>query len=240
MLIASLVVLQILIFAALIFFFRKVMTQNVTMATKHLDELSQDYTKKEKDVERILQEANIKAQEILSKAQEEASQLKVDIIKHAEEERDKIVGNARGQGEEIIKQADKSRLQLIAEIDQRIEKGAILKACELIGQTLPEEFKRQVHGRWVEDLLAAEMAQLSSMHIPAELKTVVVTSAFNLTDEQRRQLAKKIKDSLRRELEIKEETDSRLVAGLVLSFGSLVLDGSLKNKIEEQAKRSKV
>ncbi len=46
MLIVSLIVLQVLIFGGLILVLRKILTQNVVLATKHLDELNQDYTKK--------------------------------------------------------------------------------------------------------------------------------------------------------------------------------------------------
>ena len=47
MLIVSLIILQLLIFAVLISIFKKIMTQNVASATEHLDELNQDYEKKE-------------------------------------------------------------------------------------------------------------------------------------------------------------------------------------------------
>ena len=52
MLIASIIALQVLIFVGLIAMFRRIMTQNVALATQHIDELSQEYTKKEDEVNR--------------------------------------------------------------------------------------------------------------------------------------------------------------------------------------------
>jgi len=236
MLIASLIFLLLIIFAVLIFVFRKVMTQNVTLATQHLEELNQDYTRKEQEVSRQLEEAKIKSQEIIASATQEAEKLKLDIIQNAEKERDNIVNQARTQSEEIIQQADKSRQQLLSELEQRIAKEAVNKACELIQDTLPGQFKQDVHAHWIDDLLEEGFTKLERLHIPDDLHEVKVTSAFSITEEQRKNLAKKLKATLGREVTLKEEVDSKVVAGLIITIGSLVLDGSLKNRIQEKAR----
>lgn len=236
MLIAALIFLLLLVFAVLIFVFRKVMTQNVTLATQHLEELNQDYTRKEQEVNRQLDEAKVKSQEIIALATQEAEKLKLDIIQNAEKERDNIVNQARTQSEEIIQQADKSRQQLIGELEQRIAKEAVNKACELIQDTLPEQFKQDVHAHWIDDLLEEGFTKLERLHIPDDLREVKVTSAFSLSEEQRKNLAKKLKTTLGREVTFKEEVNPKVVAGLIITIGSLVLDGSLKNRIQEKAR----
>jgi len=237
MLIASLIFLLLLIFAGLVFLFRRVMTQNVVLATQHLEELNQDYTRKEKEVTRQLEEARLKSQELISRARDEAEKLKIEIIQNAEKERDSILKQARTHSEEIIQQADKSRQQLLSDLDERIAKEAIKKACELIQDTLPEQFKRLVHTHWVEDLIEGGFTKLERLHIPENIEEVEVVSAFSLTEEQRKDLTKKIKATLGREVALKEEVDEKVVAGLVINIGSLVLDGSLKNKIQEKARQ---
>lgn len=239
MLIASLILLQIIIFAALIFILKKVLTQNITSATRHLDELSQDYTKKETEVNQKLEEVERKYQEILAKAQEEAAKVKAETIKTAEDESSSIVKQARTQSEEIIKQADRSRQMLISEIEERIGREAVNKAAELIGQVLPEEFRESVHSRWVEELVSGGFAQLERLRVPEDTKEVVVTSAFRLNEKTKQALAKRLKEALGRDAALKEEIDPRIVAGIIITIGSLVLDGSLKNKIKEQAKNAK-
>ena len=237
MLIASLIFLLLIIFVAMIFIFRRVMTQNVVLATQHLEELNQEYTKKEQEANRQLEEAQVRSQELISRAKNEAEKLKMEIIRNAEKERDSIVQQARTHSEEIIQQADKSRQQLLSELDERIAKEAIKKACELIQDTLPEQFKRLVHTHWVEDLIEGGFTKLERLHIPENIEEVEVVSAFSLTEEQRKDLTKKIKATLGREVALKEEVDEKVVAGLVINIGSLVLDGSLKNKIQEKARQ---
>jgi F-type H+-transporting ATPase subunit b len=236
MLIVLLILIQIIIFVVLILMFRRIMTKNVVQATTHLEEMSQEYTEKEKEISKRLQEAKQKAQETVLRAQSEAEKRKAQIIKDAEEERDSILKQARSQSEEVIQHADKSRQLLLAEIDERIAKAAILKACELIESSLSDEFKKEVHKRWVEDLVDSGFKGIGNLKIPENIKEAKVVSAFSLTDEQRKTISKKLKETLDRDVKLKEENDPKIVAGLIIKVGSLVLDGSLKNKIQEKAR----
>ena len=237
MLIASLVLLQIVIFGGLIFILRRILNQNVILATKHLDELNQDYSKKEQDIQKRLEDLKQKTQEILSKAQGEAQQLKESIIKQAEKERDDILSKTRVKGEEMMKQADKSRQLLISEIDDRIAREAVSKACELTQYVLPEEFKQIVHIHWLNELIKNGFNQLERLSVAEDIHEINIKSAFDLNEEQRKLLSKKIKEVLSRDITLKETVDSNMVAGVIITLGSLVLDGSFKNKIQEQAKK---
>lgn len=236
MLIFSLILLLILVFVGLIFMLRRILTENVVLATKHLDELSSELTIKEKEINRQLEEAGKKAQETVATAREEAQKLKEQIIKDAEEQRDKVLAAAKAQGEESMAQADKSRQLLLSDITGRIYKESINKACELIRDTLPEQFRLEAHTHWLNELVESGLASLDRLKVPADAKEVLITSAFPLNESQRKALVKKIKDIAGPEVKIKEETDSAVIAGLVISLGSLVLDASLKNKILERAK----
>ena len=106
----------------------------------------------------------------------------------------------------------------------------------MIQSTLPEEFKKNVHLHWTEELIRESADQLAHLHIPDDVRKIKIASAFPLNEGQRKGLSRKLKQLLGRDITLKEEVDPRIVAGLVVTIGSLVLDGSLKNKIEEQAR----
>ncbi len=237
MLTIALIILQLGIFGSLVFFFRKIMNQNVIMATQHLDELRHDYEKKQQLVDAQMQEAKVKAQEIVTQTRQEVEKQKVEIVQKAEQERDKMVQEARGRAEEIIQEAEKSRYLLLEELQQRIEKASIHRACELIGQVLPEPFKKDVHIHWSEELLRISLSQLEKVRVPQGLEEVKIISAFPLDETLRQGLLKNIRNKIGKDIRINEEVDPKIVAGFIISLGSLLIDGSLKNKIEEQAKR---
>ncbi|MCX5702220.1 MAG: F0F1 ATP synthase subunit delta [Candidatus Omnitrophica bacterium] len=236
MFLASVIIFQILIFMGLIFMFRKIMTQNVVSATKHIDALNQDCARKEQEINRQLEEIKQKSQETLATARNEAEEYKAQVLKETQEERDGIIKQARSQSEAIIQQADKSRNLLLLEIEERIDKVSIDKACELIEYTLPEQFKQDVHTHWVEELIESGFAQLQHLRMPEEVREIKITSAFPLTDGQRKNLIKKLKEVLARDITLKEEVDPKIVSGFIIAIGSLILDGSLRNKIQERAR----
>jgi len=238
MLIVSMILFQVILFGGLIFILRKILTQNVITATRHIEELSQDHAHKQTELNRQLEEAKQKSEEMLRTAQEEAQRTKTQVIQNAEVERDRILQQTHTQSEELIAQADRSRQLLLDEINERIAKEAVNKACELIHDTLPEKFKSDVHQAWIADLLEDGFAQFERLKVPLDLKEVKIISAFPLSTEQRKNLTKKLKDVLHRDIVLQEEVNPRIVAGFVVTMGSLVLDGSLRNKIQERARNA--
>ncbi|HBO97497.1 MAG TPA: hypothetical protein DE315_02770 [Candidatus Omnitrophica bacterium] len=236
MLIVSMLIMMVVIFGGLILILRKVLSQNVSLATRHLDELNDDYAKKEADLKRQLDDVRQKSEEIIRKAQEEAAQARAQMMKDAEAQKVKLLQETHTQAEELMQQADKSRQMLLDEIKDRIAREAVDKACELIQETLPEQFKLKVHEHWMEELMESGFAQLERLKIPEDIKEVKIISAFALNEGQRKNLTRKLKDALNKDISLKEEIDPRVVAGFIIHIGSLVLDGSLKHKIQERAR----
>ncbi|MDD5194403.1 MAG: F0F1 ATP synthase subunit delta [Candidatus Omnitrophica bacterium] len=233
--ILSAFIFLVLITLILIYAFRRILDKNVVSATSHFDTLSQDYDKRQHEINRLLEETKLKAQALLAQAQSESEKLKQKIITEAESERDKIVAGARTQAGEIINQADKARNALLAEIEERITKEAVKKASNLIQEALPESFRSQAHARWVDDLLKTGFGKLDKIRINETVKEVKIISAFPLTDEQRKKISHYLEESLGKGFTVKEEIDEKIVVGLVIQIGSLALDASLRNKIKEKA-----
>ena len=236
MIIFSLILLQVMIFVGLIVVLRRILTQNVVLATRHLDEMSQEFARKEIEATQRLEEAKQKAQEMINQARQQAEDTKAQLLKEGQEEADKLVKEARTHSEDIIRQAEKSRQLLLAEINDRIAKEAINKACELVQFTLPEQFKVEVHAHWVGELLQSGFGHMARLNIPGDVQEAKLSTAFALSPEDRTMIAKKLKEVLGRDVTIKEEVDPGIVAGIVIAIGSTVLDGSLRNKIRERSK----
>jgi F0F1-type ATP synthase delta subunit len=232
-----LIILLGFVFAVMVVLFQRIMKQNVVLATRHLEEMGQDYAKKQQEIDIKLKETEHKCQDMILKAEEEAEQVKEKMIKEGTVERDRILDLAHHQSEDMIQQADKSRKMLLAEINDRISREATDKACELIRSTLPDKFKLDVHTHWVEELITGDFSHLDRLHIPKGAGEVKIASAFPLSDSQRKILRNKLKEVLGNEVDPKEEVESDLVAGVIIYIGSLVLDGSLRNKVQEQSKK---
>jgi len=233
MFIVSLVLFQVFIFIGLIFMLRRIMVRNIASATTHLDSLSQDYAKRDEELHKQMEEAAQKSQEILQSAHDEAERIKIEAAKEAGEEKERVVAQGRKQASDIVEQADKSCHVLLAEINEKVAQQAVDKACELIEQTLPKEFKEKVHLYWAEELIENGFSSIERLRVPKDIKEIRVVSAFALSQEERKSLSKKIKEVLGYDAALKEEVDQKIVAGIIVIMGSLVLDGSLKSRIQE-------
>lgn len=236
MLMVSFIIFQIALFAGLIFMLRKILTQNITLATRHIDELNQDYTKKDEDISRREEEAKRKAEEIMRQAQEESEKTKTGLISEGQAEKEQILKQARAKGEEMVQQAEKSCQAILSEVEARIAKEAMHKAVGLIHDVLPDKFKLSVHNEWVDGLIASGFNHLHNISIPDNVSEILTVTAFSLTDTQRHGLLQKLSSVLNRTVTLKEEVEPKLVAGLIITIGSLVFDGTLKNKIMEKAR----
>lgn len=235
MIIVSLIVL-LAVFAVMVVGFQKIMNKNVVVATEHLGELAKDYEDKEKSLEQRLEETKQKCLKMLSEAKDEAEQARANIVKEAEGEKIKIIEGARRQSQELIGQAEKSRGLLLAEINDRIAREATDKACELIQDTLSEEVKRQLHQHWAQELIERDFESLTRLRVPEQIREIRVVSAFALSENQIVALSKKLRVVLEKDVVMKQETDDKLVAGIVIYIDSLVLDGSLKSKLQKRSK----
>lgn len=236
MFIVYLILLQLFFFIGLIFIFRKVMTKNVISATRHIEGLNQDFSKKEQEINHQIEEAKLKSQEIIVKAENEADANKIKIIEEAQKKKEELINHAIKQAADIVAQAEKTKSLLLGEIDARVKKEALQKACELLEQSLPDDLKKDAHIRWIDDLIQNGFQNLKKQSIEANVHDIVIRSAFSLTDPQKQIITEKIDQFTGKNFKVSEVVDPQIIAGMIVEIGSLVLDGSLKNRFQIQVK----
>jgi len=224
------------IFWILIIVLRRVLTRNITSATQHLDELAKDYLAKQAEVEKKLKEAETIYEEKIRKAQEDVERIKAEAKKAVEEERERIIQEAREKSEQLIQQGEKARENLILDLHRRIDIEATQKASLILEKVLPQNLRLLIHNYLIEELLEKTKTQLNSSQLLSSNEEVRVISAFSFDDKQRKSLLNNLKDNLGID-SFKEEVDSSLIAGFLITIGSTVFDGSLKWLIKEEAKR---
>ena len=234
-LIAVLLLFSVGIFVAV----RYYLFQNVTRATSHLDRLSENYARKEEEANKQLDEARERSTQILAEAGEEAEEIKTKASEETQEEREKVLKEARLQSEQIIQQANKTRDFLMGEMDKKIHEAAVLEACDLIREVIPDEIRKETHSLRLKELLVAGLEGLGNVSLPDTAREVCVTSACELTEDERFVLERELRKKIGDDIEIKEETDSGLIAGLSITVGGVVVDGSLRYSIQEAAKNVK-
>lgn len=235
MFIAKLLIIQVIVFVGLLFFLRYILTHSITKATSHLEELSEDYTKKQEETKKGLEEAKRESDRILADARMEAAKYKSELAQQSQQEKDKIIQEARQKSEQMLKQAEKTCELLKQEIEEKISSKAAEKAAELIQRALPDKFQKELHCLWFKESLKSDF-QLDRLNLPDNIKEAQVISVFPLTEEQKKEVRTKLSKKLGNTINLKEKIDPQLIAGIVITLGSVVIDGSLKYKIQQKNK----
>ena len=71
----------------------------------------------------------------------------------------------------------------------------------------------------------------------ADLVTVEVTSAVELTEDTRKKIAARVAEASGRKVELTERVDPDILGGLVLRVGDVIVDGSVQARIRQLRRR---
>ncbi|MBI4355443.1 MAG: F0F1 ATP synthase subunit delta [Candidatus Omnitrophica bacterium] len=230
------IVFIILFGAAGLWVVRQILTKQVVQATSHLQDLSQDYLKKQEELTRRLTEAKQQCEARVTQAQQEANHLLNQAQQEGEAAKAKIIADARQEGERIIAQAKQAGQAMQEERQQLLDRIAVGQACELIQRILPQAMREETHARYLDELIANGLIPLERLSQAEAVGEAQVVSAYPLTPTQRKRLLEKLQTALGASITLQEAVDERIIAGLTITFGHLVLDGSLAAKLREAAR----
>ncbi len=185
------------------------------------------------------------ADEELEKRRKEANELAKKMVAEAEsrsqEERERLIKKARDEGEEIIVKAQNATVKL----RQDLEKEMGMKAIDYAVQLLNESFSGKVKGELDQQLIADfldELGKVDMSKMAPDVKSAEVVTVNPIDKGQLNRLEKLLNEKLNRSVHLTATTDSKILGGVILKFGSLVLDGSLLNLFKETggANKSKI
>ncbi len=231
-------VLEVVVFVVFVMVLRTIFAKKLTEATAHLQGLSAEYSRRQEDVKQRLEESERQYKEHVARAKAEAEQLVGQAKQEADVSKAKLLEDAHHESERIVQQAMQSRDAIRKELEQQMEIRALERACELIQEVLPGQIRQEIQTHWIDELLRNGLSQLERVTTQEEIAEARVVAAFPLNPEQRKLLRERLKEKFKRELPIKEDINPQLIAGLTITLGSLVLDGSLASKVQQAARRT--
>jgi len=233
MFLIQLIVVLTVIFGLLIFALRQILTKNISHATSHLDELNADFIRREEEIKRRQAESEQFHSETIAKAQAEADRIRQEADRQAQEEKERLLAEARAQSEEIVVKAEKTKGVISDELRRTVEARMSVRMGECFVAILPPRAREELHRLWVDDLLSGSLGDFSTMRIPEGVSAVRVVSAYPLSASHTAALEKKFRDTFKRDFTFRQEVDAVLVGGVLFEIGSLVLDGTIRNRIQQ-------
>jgi F0F1-type ATP synthase membrane subunit b/b' len=221
-----------LVSGAIIFFLHRTLISSTEGAVKRLNDEIGKATAKQAELTRKLREADEELSRRQTEARQLAEKMRTDAENESKEEREKIIKKAREEGEEIIAKAQGAKEKMRTDLEKEMDGKGIDFGMQILNNVLSEKAKGNLDqvliGEFLENLKTIDMSRISS-----DVKEVEVISLTQPTEDLKKQVVQIVKSKINRDISVAAKVDSNIGGGLILKFGSMALDGSVRNLMRD-------
>lgn len=235
MLTLQFIILQIIVFSAVVYFLKKILSGDTESAVKRLGVVYEDLLKKQKDLAEKLDAAEKEYQTKKEESAAIADKLAAQAMDEVRKKEDEILKRARVEAEDIVAKAHGSREQFLKEMEIAASRKMIDFTANILSQVYDDQFKMLIHEQYIKNFVAqAKQSDLASVDLHGQSPTI--RTAFALKKDEKELLRKLLGERLNlQDLQIEEAIDEKLIAGVAVQIGTLILDGSFSNAVREAA-----
>ena len=227
----SLLIIQAVTFVVIFFFLRFLFSRHLNAALARLNTLHEDNLVKEQQLTDELKRAKDEGDAQIRRAKDEANLIieearneGVKLRMHLEEQAKIQVGKIIADGNI---QAERFKEKCIKET----ETHSLDLAMKLVEQLLSEKDKENLQQEFISEIIA-EIAKLSKDQFSTTSDRVKVSSSQLLRKDQKENLQQILTEKAGTQMIFEEVVRKDLIGGLIVEIGGLVIDGTLKNKLQ--------
>ncbi len=236
--IIGLIIVQIIMFGAVIYILKRFMQGDTESAVNRLNDSYQEINKKKEELSQKIQKIEEEYQQRKEEAERIVGEFKEKAEKEMNDQRDSIIKKAREDAEKIT---EETRL-MKEQVRQNIRKEERLKMVDyckdILDQVFKEKMNENINNYLVEDFLS-EVKDTDTSHVPQSANKIEIVTSKPLDDSIKSKIKDIVSNKLKREVTLDEKTDDKLIGGAIIKFGSLILDGSLLGKFQDRALANK-
>ncbi|HQP09966.1 MAG TPA: F0F1 ATP synthase subunit delta [Candidatus Omnitrophota bacterium] len=234
------IILQVIFFAGLVFVLRKVLLSSSYAETKRLQQLNEENTQKAQELAAKVAEAENEYREKMLKTDEEIRLLKAKAKKEIEDLKEAIIAKGKAEGDRIVTQALNARDEIRAEIEEQMNERAIDLSRKIFRKVLGAPEQQRVHEGLIEGVLSElekmDKEQLQAIPLDkASQGKVQVKTAHPLSADQKKRLETILTSRLGQSITAEETVGQEIIAGIVITLGSFVIDGSFAERFNRAA-----
>ena len=177
----------------------------------------------EKEAEEILAKAQQESGKIVREATERGEQVRVEIKEAAETEIVKL-------REDAAADAQQEKEKVLGDLRGQVAALSIAAAQKVIGESLDEKRQRALIDDFFSGVKTGKVVLLEGKSISGI--SAEVTSALPLTKKEQETVSKDVVGKLGESATISFRVDPNILGGLVIRIGDKILDGSVAGKLE--------
>lgn len=238
MLILQFVIIETVIFLIVIFILRRLMIQNTQSAVSRLKTADEENKKRIAEMKKKIEEAQTEYQKKTAELAGELEKQREEAKKKLEEEKTGFLGRAREESERILGTAKSRSAQMELAVEKELQARVAGLAAEVVQNVLSQSMKTALNNQLIDEALS-EFEALDIGQVPEQAGEAGITTPAPLSPEAGKKIRMILQKKVGRAIEIRETVKKGMAGGIVLSLGSLVIDGSLDSRLEEATKNLK-
>lgn len=232
MLIIQLLIIQVVTFIGLVLALRKLLYADSARALRRLERLNAQSGKKLEELRRKSEEAEKEYLEKIDHARREAEKIKELARAEAEEFKTKTLNKAEEEASRILAQARSTEEAIRSEIATQMRLESIEIASKLITKVFDTKIIQDNHKILVDELISG-IERLNPDRIESGINEAEVVSAYSLNSLKLQKLENILSKKAGYRIHLKQKIDKKIIAGIILKIGNLIIDGSILNKLKE-------
>lgn len=228
----QLIIIQVVTFLAIVFVLRRLLYAETAKEARRLKMLKEENTQKQRELQEKIDAAEKVYSERIREAEEEIHRLKRKAEEEAEEERARIIEKAKKESERALRASLNAKEEIREEAFKDVEKKIPILAAQIFKEVLSPETREMVHEELVKKTIE-EIQKIDKAKFRLKIKRGELLFAYPLGKNNKTKLVDIICDKLGYRIDFSEKEDKKLVAGLVINLGTLVIDGSLEDRLRQ-------
>jgi len=229
-----LAVAHIVVLAVLIVIVRQLLVGDTRRAIGRIHQVEAEVRKKEEAIRREIDEHERDFGRRKNESEADMRRRQEESEKEVARLKEQMIADAKKESARILDQARKNEAKFRTQISQEMEEKAVDYASEIFQLVFSDRMGRELHRQFMDELLDA-LQEIEGATITVEGDEAEFTSSHPLDDDQKERFHNLLKEKFGVDIEISEQVDENLLAGMVFKLGSLEIDGSLRNRYAEAA-----
>jgi F-type H+-transporting ATPase subunit b len=197
--------------------------QNIAQGLEDARVAAEARANAEKEAEKIVADARAEASQIVREANERAQGVAKEVKAEAEAE-------AAKAHETALAEAEAERNRILGDLRGQVAALSISATQKLVGEALDEKRQRVLLDEFFSGVKSGKVVVLNDASFKGE--AAEVTSALPLTDQEQETVKKEVLAKVGAQA-VTFRVDPAIMGGLVIKIGDKVLDGSVAGKLED-------
>jgi F0F1-type ATP synthase delta subunit len=231
-LIAQFLLLTAFVSGAIIFILHRVFITSVDGAKQRLERDAEAARAREAELNRKIKQADEELSERKKALDQLERKMKVQLEEEAIKNKEELANKARAEAEDIIVKAQSAAEGIRREIERQMEIKIIDHARQILQDILSDKAKNAFERDLVEEFIV-QLQGVDMSKISPDITSAEVVTACPVSDSDFKKINEIVKSRAGRQIALTARISDEFIAGVVLKFGSLHLDGSIRNAIRE-------